>query len=255
MLALVASLVAAPLLAAAPPQFVLPPNLPPATIGTKYTYYFCKPIAATTNGVCGSLRRASTNPVGGGGPPYLFSQQRGTFLPPRLTISNRTGILTGTVAAGLARARVYRFGVCVSSARADGTICRTTRLPVLAAPEAEGAFAGAWSGDYTLTTYAGPGRCNPITITGRATATIAKDGDAYTAAFTLVGGSFSNSGLDANGNCAIHSRWDSNWEARMTRATAKTITGDNWALTLSDENTIIGTNTAYSRIELTLKRG
>ena len=235
------------------PNFAVPARLPGATAGQTYTYSFCQPLAATTNGVCGSLKTPSRNPNGGGGPPYVFRLRPGSGFPPTgLALSNRTGILTGSVATNV-RAGNYRFTVCAGSNRSNGETCRATTLPVAAAPKPKDAFVGTWKGTYTYT-YALRGYCNGKTFAydGAATVVIEQSGTGYSVNFTLVGGTRETAG------CQIVNRTDTAFGYSMTAATTTTITYKNWALTLQGD-TLIGTfnaddaETTY-RIELTLHR-
>jgi hypothetical protein len=235
------------------PNFAVRALLPVATAGAPYTYSFCQPLAATANGVCGSLKRPSTNPSGGGGPPYVFRLRPGSGFPPTgLALSNRTGILTGTVAAN-ALARNYTFTVCAGSNRSNGETCKATTLPVVAAPKPKDAFVGTWKGTYTYT-YALRGYCNGKTFAydGAATVVIEQSGTGYGVNFTLVGGTRETSG------CQIVSRTDMSFGYLMTAATPATITYKNWALTLQGD-ALVGTfnaddaETTY-RIQLTLNR-
>jgi hypothetical protein len=250
-IALVASLVAAPLLAAAPPQFAVPPLLPPATAGTKYTYSFCRPLAATRNGVCGSLKTPSANPAGGSGAPYIFRLAWRGFPPTGLSFSNRTGILTGTVASN-ARARTYAFTICASSNRGEGSTCRASALQVRAAPRPQG-FADEWKGSYTRTFHTL--RCGDAVLTGAATADIRTAGASYEVTLGFVGDGFSQN----LATCAIEERYNNSVTLTMNPAAATSLTGArggiDWALTLNGANEIVGTGVhELQRYELTLKR-
>lgn len=120
--------------AAGPPLvFNVPGRLPGVTAGEPYTYLFCRP--RPLHGVCGSLKQASQNPRGGQGAPYAFSLKWAGFKPSGLTISNRTGIFTGTVRKET-RARDYPFTICAFSLRGNApSTCHRTVLPVAAAPD------------------------------------------------------------------------------------------------------------------------
>jgi hypothetical protein len=237
--AAIAALVASPLLATPPPQFVVPAQLPPATAGTEYTYYFCKPIAATKNGVCGSLKTASTNPSGGDGQPYIFKLAWRGFPPNGLALSNRTGILRGKLATN-ARAGIYRFQICAYSNRGNSPgVCRNSALQVRAAPKPADAFAGTWKGTYTghkaLQGFCG-GAAAPLQ--GDATFVIEKAGTQYSVEYTLVKGNVVGCATAAL-NPLTYS--DAVGGLTMTAATGSTLTGGGWALTLTGPKAMTAT--------------
>jgi hypothetical protein len=262
-LAFVGGAAARPEQRAAAPVFAVPANLPVAVAGAKYTYSFCQPVAATANGVCGSLKTPSRNPRGGYGPPYVFQLKFGSgFLPTGLTLSNRTGILTGTVSTAIATDRDYPFTVCAASNRGNGDNCQKTKIHVNAAPAPPPpppppkGFAGDWVGTYTRTYFEGLFGCKNIMVQGDSTATLAKHGDAYDLTIHFV-----NEGFEADRTCAVTKRTDpGNDFGTLALATEKTLAGNigrlGFALTLTDENTIIGTalDTSTDKYEFTLHR-
>ncbi len=135
--------------AAAAPRFVAPSAAAPLAVpGKAYAgYSFCEPTPAAGHVCGGPLNRGQVNPSGGNGGPYVFALAYG-FLPTGLTLSSRTGVVSGTVNANAER-RAYPFMVCTSDTSAfprpgaQGTTCIAASITV-------GDASSAYDGGYTL---------------------------------------------------------------------------------------------------------
>lgn len=75
-------------------SFVVPPELPPATVGAPYRYSFCKPESSSARD-CGSVGGTTLNSPSGGSQPYTFQKEIGASLPWGLGLQSN-GVLEGT---------------------------------------------------------------------------------------------------------------------------------------------------------------
>jgi len=101
--------------------FIVPKELPPATVGIPYSYSFA----------------TATNPAGGN-PPYTFVLGSGVGFPPFGLILDLNGLLSGTPTAAGTRT----FEVCVNDLGGNQA-CQMTSLTVEAAP-------AVWTGTFEI---------------------------------------------------------------------------------------------------------
>jgi hypothetical protein len=104
-------------------EFIVPVELPPATIGEPYNFSFCQPDRALASDLCSGFE-TTDNPMGGQ-PPYHFALDSGAGFPPFGISLNLNGLLSGTpIEAGK---RTFR--VCAVDQTGTQS-CQTTSLTV-----------------------------------------------------------------------------------------------------------------------------
>jgi hypothetical protein len=226
--------------------------LPPATVGTKYSYQFCEPVTARACG--GPLVTNQVNPSLGNGGPYTFKIKLGAgFVPKGLVLSSRTGILTGIPVKSAVRKEQptpYNFTVCASDK--SGTTCRPTRLVVEPPVGINNAFVGTWIGTYDRTTDA-TDRCGPnIPINDRAIQVeIAKSGTGFQVVIRYY-----ETGIRI---CQGSLGEDGRFYLQMNPFAATTISGNvdgqDFVFTLIGANEILGTGQGWwGQVDITLNR-
>lgn len=235
------------------PVFNVPLVLPPATVGTKYTYSFCDPVTARACG--GPFAQNQLNPAVGSGGPYIFTIKLGRgFMPKGLKLNPRTGIMTGVVATSAIKnnqSKTYRFTICASD-RSPGMACSPTQLVVEPSVVANAAFVGTWIGTYNRTTDA-TDRCGPdIPINDRAIQVeIARSGTGFQVVVRYY-----ETGIRI---CQGSLGEDGRFYLQMNPFAATTISGDSdgqdFVFTLTGANEILGNGQGWwGQVEITLNR-